>query len=272
MPGVRPCGGRRLADKTPGQSLDEVTAALRIEFIERAGDHLDELDAAITAAEADAASGRIPDDVEFRHHVRSLKSSGGTMGLPLVTVIAHRLEDYMSEMEAAGGSALAGIQVFVGRIRDAIEGRINDSTDNAAEIARAMPIAGVADFDVVKVDKEVMLISPKDTSSRIVSRELQACGFRVVNVPSPFVALEQIALTKPDLAIATAVLDGLTGIDLACAVRSMPATHALHFALMTSFEEGHNALKSLPEGVPVIRKGPDLPDDLAEVLYRFEMT
>ncbi len=271
MPRVRPCGGRRLADKTPGQSVDDVMAFLRAEFIERAGDRLDELDAAITAAQADAG-GKIPDEFEFRRHVHSLKGSGATFGFPLVTVIAHRLEDYMSEMAAAAESPLTGIQDFADRMRDAIEGRISDSTDAAAEIARSLPIAGVAEFDVVKVDKEVMLISPKDTSSRIVSRELQACGFRVVNVPSPFDALEQIALTKPDLAIATAVLDGLTGIDLACAVRAMPATQALHFALMTSFEEGHDALKSLPEDVPVIGKGPDLPDDLAEVLYRFEMT
>jgi len=267
----RPRGGRPLAEKTPVQSLDEVMASLRVEFIERANDHLDELDAAIRSAEHDAA-GNFPDEYEFRRNVHSLKGSGVTFGFPLVTVIAHRLEDYMHEMEASGENALEGIHVFVDRMRDNIDGQIGSGAEDAAEIARSLPIAGVADFDVVKVDMEVMLISPKDTASRIVSKELQECGFRVVNVPSPFVALEQIALTKPNLAIAIAVLDGLTGVDLACAVRAMPATHALHFALITSFEEGHHALDALPKDVPVIRKGPELPDDLAEVLYRFEMT
>jgi len=74
------------------------------------------------------------------------------------------------------------------------------------------------------------------------------------------------------LAIATAVLDGLSGVDLACAVRAMPSTRASRFALTTSFEPGRDALKALPKDVPIIRKVPELPDDLAEVLYRFEMT
>jgi len=209
------------------------------------------------------SAGNFPDAYEFHRNVHSLKDSGGTFGFPLVTVIAHRLEDYMHEMEATGEKALEGIQVFVDRMRDNIDGQTKSGADDGAEIARSLPIAGVADCDVIKVDMEVMLISPKDTASRIVSKELQECGFRVVNVPSPFVALEQIALTKPDLAIATAVLDGLTGVDLACAVRAMRATHALHFALITSFEPGHDALKALSKDVPVNRKGPDLPDDLA---------
>ncbi|MBT3395566.1 MAG: hypothetical protein HOB82_06740 [Alphaproteobacteria bacterium] len=258
-----------MTEKTPAQSVDEVMASLRNEFIERANDHLDELDTAIRAAQHDAG-GNFPDEYEFRRRIHSLKGSGGTFGFPLVTVIAHRLEDYMSEVGAIGDHALEGIQVFVDRIRDNIDGK--GAAEDAAEIARALPIASIPDFDVVKVDMEVMLISPKDIASHIISRELQECGFRVVNVPSPFEALEQIALTKPDLAIATAVLEGLSGVDLACAVRAMPATRALRFALMTSFEPGHDALKALPKDVPIIRKGPDLPDDLAEVLYRFEMT
>jgi hypothetical protein len=44
-----------LAEKTPAQSLDEVMASLRVEFIEQANDHLDELDAAIRSAEHDSA-------------------------------------------------------------------------------------------------------------------------------------------------------------------------------------------------------------------------
>jgi hypothetical protein len=63
-----------LAEKTPAQSLDEVMASLRVEFIERANDHLDELDAAIRSAEHGSA-GNFPDAYEFRRNVHSLKGS-----------------------------------------------------------------------------------------------------------------------------------------------------------------------------------------------------
>jgi chemotaxis protein histidine kinase CheA len=179
-----------LAEKKPVQSLKEVMASLRIEFIERANDHLDELDAAIRSAQHNTA-GKFLDEYEFRRAVHSLKGSGGTFGFPLITVIAHRLEDYMSEMEGSGQKALEGIQIFVDRMRDNIDVQEGSEPDAAAKIARSLPIAGIADFDVVKVDIEVMLISPKDTASRIISKELQECGFRVINVPSPFVTLEK---------------------------------------------------------------------------------
>jgi len=47
-------------------------ASLRVEFIERANDHLDELDAAIRSAEHGSA-GNFPDAYEFRRNVHSLK-------------------------------------------------------------------------------------------------------------------------------------------------------------------------------------------------------
>lgn len=58
-------------------------------------------------------------------------------------MIAHRLEDYMHEMEADGEKALEGIQVFVDRMRDNIEGKTGSGADDAAEIARSLPIAGI---------------------------------------------------------------------------------------------------------------------------------
>lgn len=259
-------------EPSPTQKLDELMATLRVDFIDRAGDHLDNLDAALAAAAKDS-QGRFPNDMEFRRTVHSLKGSGGTFGFPLVTLIAHRLEDYLSDAVPMSGPVLANLQVFLDRLRDVIEGRIGSAGEDAAEITRALPNAGArAEMDVTKVDVEVMLVSPKDTASRIVSKELQECGFRVVNVASSLEALEQIVLTKPDLIIASTVLDSLSGVDLACAIRAMPATRDMRFAMLTSFESGHPILAPLPDGIPVIHKGPRLADELAAVLARLEIT
>ncbi len=259
-------------EQSPTQKLEELMATLRVDFIDRAGDHLDDLDAAVAAA-AEDPHGRFPDDMEFRRNVHSLKGSGGTFGFPLVTLIAHRLEDYLSDVVGMSGPVLADVQVFLDRLRDNIEGRIGSADEDAAEITRALPNANArVEMDVTKVDVEVMLVSPKDPASRIVSKELQECGFRVVNVPSPIEALQQIVLTKPDLTIASTVLDGLSGVDLACAIRAMPATGNMRLALLTSFEPGHAILKPLPDDIPIIHKGPRMADDLAAVLARLEMT
>ena len=110
-------------------------ASLRIEFIERANDHLDELDAAIRSAEHDSA-GKFPDEYEFRRSVHSVKGSGGTFGFPLVTVIAQRLEDYMSEMGAAGEKALVEALGGASRSWPAFWPRESDRHSNAGWLGR----------------------------------------------------------------------------------------------------------------------------------------
>ena len=71
---------------------------------------------------------------------------------------------------------------------------------------------------------------------------------------------------RPDLIVASAVREGLSGSDLIGALKATPATRRVPLALLTSFAPGHSSLAKLPDGVPVIRKGPEFGDDLARAL------
>ena len=237
-------------------------AKLRQEFLDTAEDHLSEIDATLR----DMRTGSSGDDSlsDMRRRVHSLKGMGGTFGYPLITVISHRMEDYMAGLDELAGPNLEDTQIFVDRMRD---------VPNTAAIARALPDkTGFDVAEVGKTDVEVMLVSPKDTASLFVERELRACGYRVVNEPSSFAAFEHVVRTRPDMIIATAVMEGLSGIDLACALAAMPATRAIPFALLTSFEGSDTALRELPESIPLIHKGAKFGDDLAEALDRCGIT
>lgn len=103
-------------------------------------------------------------------------------------------------------------------------------------------------------------------TTKIVEKELKARGYRVNNVENPFEALEYAVRTKPDMIIASSVLSGLSGVDLACALMSMPVTRDIPFILFTSFDRAHASLAALPEKVSIVGKGNMFSEDLAEAL------
>ena len=221
-------------------------AKLRQEFLDTAEDHLSEIDATLR----DMRTGSSGDDSlsDMRRRVHSLKGMGGTFGYPLITVISHRMEDYMAGLDELAGPNLEDTQIFVDRMRDVVDGVYQPDDPNTAAIARALPDkTGFDVAEVGKTDVEVMLVSPKDT-------------------------FEHVVRTRPDMIIATAVMEGLSGIDLACALAAMPATRAIPFALLTSFEGSDTALRELPESIPLIHKGAKFGDDLAEALDRCGIT
>ncbi|MFX7820747.1 response regulator, partial [Acinetobacter baumannii] len=82
-------------------------------------------------------------------------------------------------------------------------------------------------------------------------------------------ALELISRTRPDFVIVSAVLDELSGIDVASALTAMPSTRNIPIALLTSYTWGHPSLHDLPTRVAIIRKGNSFGSDLAEFLGRF---
>jgi len=253
--------------------MEDMMARLRQEFLETADDRLESMEGLVDAVrkgEAEDVS-RIED---IRRMAHSLKGMGGTFGFPLVSVISHRLEDFLAEAPVLDTSLVDDTQVFLDRMRDVVEGVLDPDDKKTAEIVRALPAKRVS-FDVKDVrvlDIEVMTIMPKGTTTKIVEKELKACGYRINNVENPFEALEYIVRTKPDMIVASGVLPGLSGVDLACALTAMPVTCDIPFVLFTSNDKNHSSLAPLPENVSVVRKGNMFSEDLAEALLSSGLT
>jgi CheY-like chemotaxis protein len=203
----------------------------------------------------------------IRIDVHSIKTIGSANDLPVIVVLAHRLEDYLMEVQQLNeGSGLDDVQRFFDLIQEALESPAKIENDAIAALVRKLPAYAPPSFDVedvVATEVEAMLVVPAGLAGRLIGQELRECGYRLVSVADPFEAMHFAASTRPDVIIVSAILDRLDGIDLVCALKAMPSTGGIAVAFLTSMDHGDERLKLLPEGVPVLYKGPTFADDVA---------
>jgi len=253
-------------------NVAQMDRQIETEFEEEVRDILDSTDVLIgnlRSKVAPAAEGL----AQIRRDMLNVEMRGATLDQPLVTIVAHRLGEYLAELKELSGQQLDDVQAFLDNIRRAMEGKVEAS--HSAKVVRSLPAKVVGNFnpaDVKISNVEVLLVIGDKATARIVERELAACGYRSCTVRSPFQAIEMAVRTQPDMVIAAGVLDDLTGVDLANAFSAMPTTRDLPVAILTSYSWGHPSLENLPSRVPIIRKGPNFGDDLAEAFARLRIT
>ena len=140
---------------------------------------------------------------------------------------------------------------------------INPEDDEVSAIVRTLPAKGAAKDDFQEVGNlEILLVAGSRIVRRAVEAELCKRAFRVVTVESPIDVFETVIRTRPDMIIASAVMNKISGIDLACALKSMKATRDIPFALLTSFDESHPELRHLPEDVTLVHHDRDINAEL----------
>lgn len=195
-----------------------------------------------------------------------LRVQAGNVGLRLIGTIARRLEDYMANITELPPRAIDDLQVFVDRLEDVLEGRMENGQDPAV-VVRTLPAnIGFAQADIEVRNIEVMLVMLHGAANHYVQRELQQCGYRVTTVSTVFEAFSQIVQTKPDFVIISAIMPELDGVDLAIGLSAMPSTRNIPLALITSLDPGDEHLSLVPKNIPTIHKGPSFGDDLYAAL------
>jgi len=210
---------------------------------------------------------------QLKRDSSNLRSQAQALGLPLVKLVTHRLEEYVGELHDLGTAEIDEIEIFVTKIEHLADGDSAQEVD-VPSVVRSLPHKRNADVDFGKIEKknvEILLAVPEKAMSRIVERELANCGYRTSVVRDAFEAIETVVRTRPDMVIASMELGVLSGVDLGCALAAMPATEGVAYALFTSYEWGNPKLKSLPARAAIIRKGAQFSSDLAECLSRFEV-
>ena len=252
-----------------GISLD-ILMQLREEFLGHSQTRVETLDACIASLLA-PADGGADCLVEFRREVHNLKGAGGSFGFPSISLIAHRLEDYLSSAGNPTVRQLGDLQVFVDRLSSIIDDGVEPDDEATNAILRLLPVHTVFDpSEVVQRDVEVLLVIPSRAIGHIVSRELQACGYRVITAQTPSVAFDMVVKMRPDMIIASAVLNPVSGIDLVRAFTAMTLSENIPIAVLTSFAHNHQDILRLPAGTAIIRLDEHLKDDLANVIVEFE--
>lgn len=202
----------------------------------------------------------------IRLEAHSLKSVASSFEMKALKALCHRFEDYFFNVKELDAEICKDIQFYADRMAECLDGFIQGKELDVAELVRKLPNkAGFDVSDVTVTDIEVMLVMAPGTATKIVTRELLECGYRMINVATTMDAFQLIPAMKPDAVIISRVMPELSGIDLACALKAMPATKDLPVALLAT-ESG--SLKDLPDSVPVLRKGSNFADDVADVFVK----
>lgn len=241
---------------------------LRTEAIDSAEDRLASLTATLEQFTSDAISGRDA-LAACKMDVHSIKSVAASFDMKPLAVICHRMEDYLFNINILTASMADDVQFIVDRMAECLDAFVSGRNIDVSAMVRELPAKGGFDVGEVSVaDIEVMLVMAPGTATRIVTRELLECGYRMVNVASTLDALALIPSMRPDVVICSRFMPELSGVDLACALRAMPTTRSIPVALIASLEQDGDAVTDLPPDVPVLRKGEGFADDVAAAFVR----
>ena len=239
------------------------------EYLEETADLINDLDVVVQQFATGQEEGRRRFDI-LLGKLGSLCVTGRHTRHALLNVTMHRLQNYMDGLTRPTDAQVQDVLTFSDTIRAILEGAIEHEGWDFSEFVRSLPVLRPLEIeDLEHLDVEIMLVEGRRSAARLFERELRACGYRVASVRNPLEALALAVKTKPDMVLASAELDDISGIDLACALSAMPATRAIPFALLTSYRQGDPRLKDLPEKAGILNKGAGFSDDLADVLTKF---
>lgn len=252
-------------------STDDLEDRLRMEFVDDARDRLEQMNATL----ADRVKG-LRSDAEtigvLRLAANNFRGMGTSFGYPTVSLVAHRMEDYLSGLKRLDERELIDAQVFIDRIAELVDRAEQPLLAETNRIIRALPVRyefQVTDVDVRNV--EIMLVTPSKVVAKKLGTELAACGFRTMTVTDPIESISLAVRVPPDMVIASMVMDGLSGLDLIRGLRAMSVTQHVPMALLTSLNLDHPSLKEIPYGVSVIRVGEHFGDDFAAVVAKHNL-
>lgn len=252
-------------------SPEELEDRLRIEFVDDARDRLQVMYNAIDQFnKGERGSSEVIGLIRLEAH--NLKGTGTSFGYPTVSLIAHRLEDYLSGVMRLVEHQAVDVQVFLDRIAEVVDRAEQPALAETNRIIRALPVR--YEFEVTDVEirnVEVMLVTPSKVVQKKIGTELAACGFRPVLVADPIESISHAVRVPPDLLIASLVMEGLSGLDLIRGLSAMNVTKHVPMALLTSVSLDHPSLKEIPSAVAIIRVGEHFGEDFATVVSRFNL-
>lgn len=252
--------------------IDNIIHDLGQEFIEDAAETLVTLGEVVERARnAPAAAAQAL--LTIRREAHNLKGLGGSFGFPSITLIAHRLEDYLSGLDNLAMRQLDNVLAFLDAMQDIVQLAAEPGVDEVSRIVRSLPAKGAAKADFQPTsDLEILLVAASSVLGHAVETKLHDLGFRVVTVKSPLDAFETAIRGRPDMVIASAVMEHVGGVDLARAFQAMTVTRAIPFVLLTSFDRAHSELRELPGSVGLIHHDRDLDGEIAGTVDRFGLT
>ncbi len=205
--------------------------------------------------------------------IHSIKGMGSSFGYPSITVVAHKMEDFLTHKEILTLENIKDAYIFIDIINGLLKRDTQPSSQEISDIARSLP-SSTQEFGIKEQTQrsiEVLSIMPKSIQQRLIGDELAACGFHVSCLNSSFEAIEFATNTKPDLIVISAIIDSISGVELANIMRAIEVTKDTPIIVVTSFDERRLSEDILPEKVAIARKDKNFTDDLSLCLIELNM-
>ncbi len=248
--------------------FQKALARLRLEFIDDSAERLDRIDAQIDRMYRGTGDGN---DVfiEFQRDIHSLKGSAGTYGFSAVTLIAHRLEDYIEASPLLKNEHLLDVQAYIDHIRKILESGNDAPKEQLEKILASLPSSVVTKSQQTEHRKvTVFLVMPKGVQRKMITTELNSCGFELVFSDHPLEAFGLAISLQPDLILSSVEFDRFSGMEFARALRVVNATNDIPIVLLTSYDAQKLQLGEIPANTKIVHKGSDFTADLANILMQ----
>lgn len=241
---------------------------LKQEFLAEAEDSLSWIQTALDEVHntAEASSNTIQ---MIRREVHSLKGMGAGFEFPTITLIAHRLEDYLDSIESLGATEVRNVEIFLDHIQQLLSAGIDHGPDAAEDVLHTLP--GAANDDATPrqvIVGDILIVAQSQMMAKAMERELAAQGCRITIAASPMRAFELAVLMQPDVLVTSAIMDRVSGVDLICALSQVSATAGIPKLIVSSLEADHSELKRLPSDVDCLSPGQIADGGLADAVNR----
>ncbi|MEM6903798.1 MAG: response regulator, partial [Pseudomonadota bacterium] len=133
-----------------------------------------------------------------------------------------------------------------------------------------LPAPGTREVDKSgQPKKSIIVVTPSRIMSRLVSSHLADFGVSPTFCHDPVEAIGLVLRSQPDLLIASAVMEPLSGRDLLKGLHAMSATSNLPVALLTSSDEEEERIATETPHVAVIRSGQRFEPDFKALAKRY---
>ncbi len=210
--------------------LSLILAGLQVEFLAELPERCDRLESRLMALER-SESGAFD---ELYRQVHSLKGTGGTYGIPIITTICHHFENFIAEAHQPFDHDAVRISLtFVDLLRQTVqpEGR---SPAGAAKIEETLQHLHLSNL---KGRASVLVVEASAAMQRLFHGAIAAPSVQVTTLNSGLAALERLLREPFDLMVASLELPDLNAVALTAAIRESCSCNAEIPVILVSSNE-----------------------------------
>lgn len=188
-----------------------------------------------------------------------------------MSLIAHRLEDYIETTRRLSSENLIDVQVIVDRIREMFEGGDEFSNHRTTPILDSPPtrvVAQTTESEQEAESKVALSVRSKGVQRKLVIANLTGNGFELAYADHPLNAFRLAISLKPNLAVTSLEFENLYNLKLTRAIHGVDATSTTPIVLLTSHSIDQMG-EALPEHTRAINKDVGFDTKLTEAIQTF---